>query len=103
MAESQDALRRAAMIYALLAAVALAIGIAGSVLGHHRVLLSVAASEYFTAALLATYTSFPQSRGRRSWNGMTDEERDEAFAEQMWLFGIAGMLGATGAFFQFVL
>ena len=103
MTESQDTLRRAGLIYALLAAVALTLGIAGAILGHHRLTLSVAASEYFTACLVGVFTSFTQSRSRRTWRQMTEEEQHDAFAEQMWLFGIAGLLAVTGAIFQFVL
>jgi hypothetical protein len=103
MQETESPLKRAAQIYGVVAGALLVAGCVAALIGHYRLTLSVATLEYLGAALLATFTSLTQGRNRNAWNAMSEEDRDEVFAEQMWLFGIAALLGATGAFFQFVL
>lgn len=94
------ALKRAALIYAAIAAPLCVAGVVWAIVDHHRVGFTVPVLYFIAAALLAGGAAFGKSSSREEHRLMPIKQRREAFSTQMWLFAVALALGCTALLLQ---
>jgi cytochrome c biogenesis factor len=104
MSESfRFALKRSALIYACVVALAVGGGIVWAVTEHHKVGFCVGVFHYLAAAVIIAGATFTQSRPRKEYIQLTIEERRKSFSTHMWLVAIGVAVIATGIALQFLL